>query len=185
VSHLDNDSPEKLAGHAHKRFNSIAVVAPGGEIGFEGSDAPARVVIISLAIVAGLAIFCFALMFGYDKYLEASHPPTELPSPLAASRVLAPAPQVEVHPWLDLPEMRAHENKVLESTGKDAAGHDHVPIEAAIDEVVAKINTKPGAPQGITTPGGQGRAFSQGLAEMPAAYQRPVIQGVIQGESKK
>jgi hypothetical protein len=123
-------------------------------------------------------------MFGYDKYLETQHPTGSLPSPLAPARILPPAPQLEPHPWMDLPEMRAHENLVLNSTGKDEQGHMHVPIDNAIDAVVAKINTKPDEPQGLTIPGGQGRVFSHSLADMPAAYQRPQIQGEIHKDAK-
>ncbi len=168
----------------HEKAKSIAIVGADGETAFEGTDAPAKVVIYSLGIVAVLATFCFALMFGYDKYLESQHPTGSLPSPLAPSRILAPAPQLEPHPWLDLPEMRAHENQVLNSTGRDAGGHMHVPIDNAVDAVVAKINTKPGEPEGLTVPGGQGRIFSHSLADMPAAYQRPQIQGEIHKDAK-
>ena len=74
-------------------------------------------------------------MFGYDKYLESTHPTGNLPSPLSPARVVPPAPQIETHRWLNLPELHAHENQVLSSTGKDAAGHMHVPIGDAIDVV--------------------------------------------------
>lgn len=164
----------------HSKFQSKAVSSANGEIAFEGSDAPAKVVIYSLGIVAVLATFCFALMFGYDKFLESTHPRGELPSPLAPARVVPPAPQVERLPWMDLPELRAHEDQVLNSSGKDAAGNMHVPITAAIDVVASKINTHPGEPTGLTTPGGQGQEFSHSLADMPPAYQQqPQIQGEI------
>jgi hypothetical protein len=183
VSHSPKDIPEVLSGHEHRRFNSVAVIGADGHTSYEGTDAPARVVLISLGIVAALAAICFALMFGYDKYLESQHPRGELPSPLAAERIVPPAPQVERLPWLDLPEMHAHEQEVLNSSGKDKAGLMHVPIENAIDTVASSINTKPGEPQGITVPGGQGRAFSRSLADMPPAYQHS--QSVIQGEIEK
>jgi hypothetical protein len=185
MSHSTEDPNPKLAGHEHKSFRSIAVSGADGQIAFEKTDAPARVVIVGLAIVAGLAIFCFALMFGYDKMLISEHPAGELPSPLSASRVLPPAPQLETHPWEDLPEMHAHEKQVLAMSGKDSHGLYHIPIDNAIDEVVSKINTKPDEPQGLTVPGGQGRIFSHSLSEMPAPYQQPTIQGVIQGAPPK
>jgi hypothetical protein len=121
-------------------------------------------------------------MFGYDKFLESQHPPGSLPSPLSAARVLAPAPQIERLPWMDLPVLRAHEKEVLSSTGKDAQGNFHIPIDKAIDVMAAKLNNNPEAVTGITTPGGQDPVFSHSLADMPAAYQRPVV---IQGEIKK
>ncbi len=163
----------------HAKFNSKAVTSAAGDVAFEASDAPAKVVVYSLGIVAALAIFCFALMFGYDKFLESTHPRGELPSPLSPARVVPPAPQLERLPWMDLPEMHAHEAQVLASSGKDAAGHMHVPITTAIDVVASKINTHSGEPAGLTIPGGQGREFSHGLADMPPAYQQPQIQGEI------
>jgi hypothetical protein len=168
----------------HKVFNSKPVMGSDGT-GFEGSDAPAKVVVYSLAIVGVLATCAFALMFGYDKFLESQHPPTSLPSPLAKERILAPAPQIERLPWLDLPELRAHEKEVLNSSGKDRLGNMHIPIDKAIDLMAAKLDTNPNAPVGLTTPGGQGPIFSHGLADMPAAYQQSQSQAVIQGEIHK
>lgn len=177
--------PKKPTGLVeHRKAGLVAVAGPDGETSFEGTDAPAKVVIYSLGIVAVLAIFSFALIFGYDKFLESQHPRGSLPSPLSPDRVLAPAPQLERLPWLDLPQMRAHENKVLNSAGKDAEGRLHIPIDKAMDDVVSKLNTNPGEPTGLTTPGGQGRIFSHGLADMPPAYQS-AKQTVIQGEIQK
>lgn len=182
-----NHDPNKPTGLVprEEKSKSLAVMGADGETGFEGTDAPARVVIVSLGIVAALATFCFALIFGYDKFLESTHSTGELPSPLSPARVVPPAPQIQRLPWMDLPQLRAHEQQMLHFSGKDAAGQTHVPINEAMATVMARINEKPDAPQGLTTPGGQSRIFSHSLAEMPAAYQRPQIQGVIQGDSSK
>lgn len=168
----------------HKKSKSVVVMGPGGEIGFESTDAPARVVVYSLGIVAALGIFGFALMFGYDKFLESQYPPSSLPSPLAKERIVPPAPQIERLPWLDLPELRAHEKEVLSASGPGKDGHIHVPIDKAMDAVVSRLNSKPGEPTGLTTPGGQDRVFSHTLAEMPAAYQH-AGQATLQGEIHK
>lgn len=174
--------PDKDIGLVDHNPTSVAVMGEDGNTGFEATDAPARVVIYGLGIVAVLATFAFALMFGYDKFLEAEHPRGSLPSPLSPERVVPPAPQLERLPWLDLPQLRAHENEVLSSATPDSEGHAHVPIDKAIDVVVSKLNTKAGQPAGITVPGGQDRVFSHSLADMPPAYQqsnRAVIQGEI------
>jgi len=157
----------------------------GDGTGFEGSDAPAKVVVYSLAIVGVLATCAFALMFGYDKFLQATHPTGSLPSPLAPARILAPAPQLERLPWLDLPELRAHEVEVLNMSGKDKLGNVHIPIDKAIDMMAAKMSTTDGEPTGLTTPGGQGQVFSHGLADMPPAYQQANGPALIQGEIHK
>ncbi len=173
-----------MSHSGHKVFNSKPVMGADGT-GFEGSDAPAKVVVYSLAIVGVLATCAFALMFGYDKFLESTHPRGSLPSPLAKERILAPAPQIERLPWLDLPELRAHEVEVLNSSGKDRLGNMHIPIDKAIDMMAAKMSSTSGEPAGLTTPGGQGAVFSHGLADMPAAYQQASGPAVIQGEIHK
>jgi hypothetical protein len=76
--------------------------------------------------------------------------------------------------------MRAHEDDVLKSSGKDAAGRMHIPIDKAMETVVSRLAIQPNAPRGIFTPGGEGRDFSRGLSDMPPAYhQAPQIQGEI------
>ena len=77
--------------------------------------------------------------------------------------------------------MRSQEEKVLNSYGKDAAGHFHIPMSVAMNAVVPQLKIAPDAPAGLTTPGGEGRDFSRSLSEMPAPYRRkPQIQGEIQ-----
>jgi hypothetical protein len=147
---------------------------------FEAIDAKAGMVLWSLAAIGLTLVIVFAFTIFLQRTLKKEHPLGELPSPLAPARVLAPAPQLQVHPWEELPEMRAHEVDILNSTGKDAAGHFHVPIDKAMDTVVSHMNVAPGAPRGITTPGGGGRDFGGSLTTMPAAYKTPSIQGEIQ-----
>ncbi|HEY3939533.1 MAG TPA: hypothetical protein VGL97_19025 [Bryobacteraceae bacterium] len=153
---------------------------------YEGVDARASMVIWSLSIIGGTLVIVFALTIGLQKMLEHDNPVGELPSPLAPSRILAPAPQVQVHPWEELPDMRAHENDVLNSSGKDAEGHIHIPINQAMNAVISRLKIRPDAPPGITTPGGEGRDFSRALSYMPPAYQvpQPVVPQ-IRGEIHK
>lgn len=156
---------------------SEPVVGHGGTA-YEGHDVKAPIVVWSLIIVAALALTGFVLMLGVQKYFEANHPIGESPSALAPDRITPVAPQVQVHPWEDLPEMRAAEEKALETTGKDQACRMHIPIEKAIAESVARLKIDPNAPKGLMTPGGQGREYSHALA--PAnGNERPQIQGEI------
>ncbi len=165
--------------HPPHTFDSVPVLGADGETAYEGSDAPPKVVIWSLGIVALLAFFGFVLILGMEAILKPMHPTGDLPSPLSPARVVPPAPQLEVHPWDDVPAMRAHEKDVLNLSGKDKDGHFHVPISQAMGLVVSRLNVRPDAPQGLTTPGGTGEEFSHSLADMPAPYQRPQIQGEI------
>lgn len=147
---------------------------------FEALDARAGLVIWSLAIIGGTLVIVFALTIGIQKLLTGEHPAGPPASPLAPARVLAPAPQLQVHPWEELPEMRAREDQILNSYGKDPDGRVHIPINVAMDALIPRLKVAPDAPQGITTPGGGGRDFSGSINQMPAPYQRPQIQGEIQ-----
>ena len=151
---------------------------------FEGVDASAGLVIGSLAVIGGTLVIVFALTVGIQRMLERRNPTGQLPSPLAPARVVPPAPQIQVHPWEDLPDMRAHEDQVLNGFGKDADGRTHIPIERAMDAVVSHLTIRPDASEGITTPGGEGREFSGSVNAMPPPYQRPQIQGEIRKNAR-
>jgi hypothetical protein len=173
----DVDS-NKLVSNRHNSPRSEPVEGHGGTR-YENIDATPGLIIYSLSIIAGTLVVVFFFTIFIQKYLEQRNPVGSLPSPLAPSRIIPPAPQLQVHPWEELPDMRAHENQVLNESGRDAEGHLHVPIDQAMDVVVSHLNVSPGAPQGITTPGGEGRAFAGSINGMPAPYQRPQIQGEI------
>jgi hypothetical protein len=157
---------EPVEGHAGTKYENV--------------DASASMVIWSLGIIVGILVIVFAMTIGFQKVLQDGHSIGELPSPLAPGRVLAPAPQLQVHPWEEMPDMRANENEVLNSSGKDATGRIHIPIDKAMDTVVSRLNIQPNAPRGIDTPGGEGRAFAGSVNDMPPAYRQiPQIQGEI------
>jgi hypothetical protein len=146
---------------------------------FEESDANAKLVIWSLTLIAATLVIIFAITIGIQKFLADINPPGAAPSPLTPGRVLAPKPQLEPHPWEELPELRAHEEQVLHSYGKSPDGHTHIPIDRAMDAIVSRLPVRPDTPQGLTTPGGEGRDFAGSVNAMPAPYRRPRIQGEI------
>ncbi len=151
---------------------------------FEGTDAKTSMVVSSLAIIGGTLVFVFVLTLGIQRLLVEHNPRGPLPSAIAPERVVPPSPQLLVHPWDELPDLRAREDQILNSSGTDANGHVHVPIDRAIDAVVSRLTVSPGAPEGINTPGGEGRDFSKGLAEMPGVYHRPQISGEIKKSAR-
>ena len=146
---------------------------------YEGADARPGLVISSLALIGGTLVIVFIMTVGIQKFIQHRDPLGEQPSPLAPARVVPPAPQLQVQPWEDLPIMRAHEDQVLNSSGKDAEGHYHIPINTAMTAVVAQLKVEPNAPVGLTTPGGEGRNFAGSVNDMPPQYRPPTIQGEV------
>jgi hypothetical protein len=165
ASSLDVPHSEPHAGHEGTRFEAV--------------DARPGMVIWSLAIIAGMLVIVFALVVGIQKYLYDANPQGDLPSPLSPARVVPPDPQIQVHPWEELPDLRAHEEQVLNGYSKDPDGRVHIPISRAMDAIVSRLPTRPDTPTGITTPGGEGRDFSGSLQQMQAPYRQPKIKGEI------
>jgi hypothetical protein len=171
-------SPKKALHDYGEPIESEPHTGHGGT-SFEAVDASIKIVIWSLAIIAGTLVIVFAITIGLQKYLQVTTPLGQLPSPLAPGRVTPPGPQLQVHPWETLPDVRAHDDAVLNGSAADADGRVHIPIDRAMDLVVSRLNISPDAPPGITTPGGQGRDFSRSINAMPPAYRKPQIQGEI------
>ncbi len=169
--------------HSEHEKRSDPHVGHGGT-SYEGVDAKAGLVVGSLTVIGLTLVVVFGFTVGIQKYIQARNPKGQLLSPLAPERIVPPAPQLQVQPWEDLPQMRAQEDQVLNSSGKDAQGHFHVPIKDAMGVVVSRLRIEPNAPVGLTTPGGGGRSFSGSLSDMPAQYQAPSIQGEIRKNAK-
>lgn len=164
--------------HPHDPVPLSEPIMGHGGTAYEGRDVGPGVVIISLIIIAVLVVIGFALMLGFQKFMEHSHPRGELASPLAPDRIVPPAPQVQVHPWEDLPEMRLKEEKELNTTGRDQAGRMHIPIANAMTEVLSRLKVDANAPRGLNTPGGQGLEYSRSVTQIPGGT-RPQIQGEV------
>lgn len=164
--------------HSHEPKHSEPHSGHGGT-SFEGVDASVKMVIYSLAIIALTLVVTLAITVPIQKELRHATPEGELPSPLTPARVVPPKPQLQVHPWEELPELRHHADEVLNSGGKDGDGRVHVPITQAMDNVVSRLTVAPNAAVGITTPGGQGRDFSGSVNAMPPEYRQPQISGEI------
>jgi len=172
-------SPKKaIRSDSHEPVETEPHVGHGGT-SFEAVDASIKMVIYSLAIIAGTLLIVFAITIGLQKHLQNTTPLGEPPSPLGPARVVPPGPQLQVHPWETLPDVRAHEDQVLNGSAKDAEGHVHIPIDRAMDAVLSRLNISPDAPPGITTPGGEGRDFAGSVNAMPPGYRKPQIQGEI------
>jgi hypothetical protein len=111
--------------------------SPNGA-GHEESEVSVRLIVWSLAFLAVATFFVFILVVGifryfYDTYSTAEA--TKLSQP-----VVPPAPRIEVAPYLELQDLRAKEDHILNSyawVDKDG-GKVRVPIDHAIDMLAAK-----------------------------------------------
>lgn len=150
-----------------------------GGTSYEGVDASVKMVIFSLGVIALTLLVTLAITVPIHRELREVTPLGQPPSPLAPARVVPPNPQLQVHPWEELPELRAHEDQLLNNGGKDPDGRVHTPLNQAMDAVVPRLTVAPNAPVGITTPGGEGRNFAGSVNAMPPQYRRPQISGEI------
>ncbi|HEX4164952.1 MAG TPA: hypothetical protein VHZ55_05705 [Bryobacteraceae bacterium] len=175
---LGQHKPNELV-HSERPKHTEPHMGHGGT-SYEGGDASAGMVVGSLSVIGLTLVIVFALTIGIQKYIQQRNPIGPLASPLAPERVVPPAPQLQVQPWEDLPQMRAHEEQVLNSSGRDAQGHYHIPINDAMGSVVARLKVEPNAPVGLTTPGGGGRGYAGSLTNMPANSPAPAIRGEIE-----
>jgi hypothetical protein len=182
MSHTPHDKSNELV-HSEGPKHSEPQLGHEGT-SYEAVDAKTGLVVYSLAIIGLTLVVVFAMTVAIQKYIQARNPIGELPSPLAADRVVPPAPQLQVQPWNDLPEMRSHEDQVLNSSGIDANGRTHTPITEAISTIVSRLKIQPNAPVGLTAPGGGGRIFAGSLADLPPQLRAPSIQGEIQKHAK-
>ena len=162
---------EPHEGHGHTRF--------------EGTDASLRIILVSLGVIALTLVIVAIMTIPIQKALRDRTPVGQPLSPLAPSRVVPPQPTLEVHPWMTVPDVRAHEDAVLAGSAPDDSGRVHIPITQAMNMVVSQLTIRPNSPEGITTPGGQGRAFAGSINNMPPSYQRPQITGEIRKHAQK
>ena len=83
--------------HSHPTPPTDPIIGHAGT-NYEGRDVKAPIVVWSLFIAAALAATGFILMLGVQKYFEVNHPIGASPSALAPDRVIAPSPQLQIHP---------------------------------------------------------------------------------------
>jgi hypothetical protein len=170
----------QLHGSDHPHSHHSEPHSGHGGTSFEGVDASVKMVIYSLATIALTLVVTLAITLPIHRAFRDTTPLGEPASPLAPARVVPPEPQLQVHPWEELPELRQHSNQILSNGGKDRDGRDHIPIDQAMDRVVPQLPIGGNAAVGITTPGGQGRSFAGSVNAMPPPYkQQPQISGEI------
>ncbi len=110
--------------------------------GYELEDASVReIVYTGIGLAIGTIIVCFAVA-GLFKVLAAANqadqrqPTTELP----AAQSFPPGPRLQEKPWLELENLRKHEDQVLTTYGwaDKNAGKVRIPIDRAMQIVIER-----------------------------------------------
>lgn len=180
---MSESTHDKYIQH-HGPVNSDPHIGPHGTH-FERVDASVKMVLGSLAIIAVTLVVTALLTVPIEDLLKKTIPPSSLPSPLSPARVIPKGPLLQVHPWNELPDLRASEDKMLSTAGADGQGHKHIPIDDAMNAVLPQLKIRPDAAPGLMVPGGQGRDFAGSLEGMPAAYKSQGIPAAGQSTSKE
>jgi hypothetical protein len=122
--------------------------------GHEGSDASIPGIVLTGAGLAVTAVLVFALVSGIFWYL-ADHPLTApRPNPMAETnqQQFPPQPRLEVHPTIEMQELRSDEDRILSTYGwtDKEKGVVRVPIDRAMElQLERGFPTKPvGKPSG-------------------------------------
>jgi len=109
--------------------------SPNGA-GHEESEANVRLVVVSLAGLAVVALVVFVLVVGIFRYFY----DTDKTGEAQRQPVIPPEPRIEVAPYEQLQQMRAREEHIQNTYAwvDKSAGTVRVPIDRAIDMLAAK-----------------------------------------------
>lgn len=111
------------------------------EVGHERRDLSVKIVAWSaLGLVVAAVLIGFSVA-GLYKLFETQHPSPDAPSRIAfKTRMIAPPPQLQNNPQVDLADFEAAETKQLNSYGwaDQQGGVAHIPIGRAMDLIVQR-----------------------------------------------
>jgi len=113
--------------------------SPNGA-GHEQSEVSVRLIVVSLAFLAVGTFLVFVLVVGIFRYFY----DTDKTAEALRQGVIPPEPRIEVAPYEQLQQLRAHEDHVLNSYAwvDKSTGTVRVPIDRAIDMLPAKGLTR-------------------------------------------
>lgn len=117
--------------------------------GHETSDASLKAVALLVALTLGFVVVgVVSMYFLYGFVIEYQASKDKPPSPLEDSRVPFTGPRLQVAPPLDMEEMEAAENEVLDSYDwiDREAGIVRIPIDRAMDLLAERGLPKPQTP---------------------------------------
>ena len=114
--------------------------------GHEHREADPRIIIETLIGLGISVAVVIVIVWGIFVLFEKTTPKSEQ-NTIAGQPQAAPGPRVEEHPAEELKALRAKENDYLNRYGwvDQKAGTVHIPIEKAMDAVVAKLPSRPAA----------------------------------------
>ena len=109
--------------------------SPNGT-GHEQREVSVRLIVVSLAFLAVGTFLVFILVVGIFRYFY----DTDKTAEALRQGVIPPEPRIEVAPYEQLQQLRAHEDHILNSYAwvDKSAGTVRVPIDRAIDMLAAK-----------------------------------------------
>lgn len=109
--------------------------SPNGA-GHEHSEASVRLIVVSLGGLAIGVLIVFVLVVGIFRYFY----DTDKTAESRRQGVVPPEPRIEVAPYEEIIQMRAHEDHVLHSYAwvDKSTGTVRVPIDRAIDMLATK-----------------------------------------------
>ena len=124
--------------------------------GYERREASVRLILFSIAGLAVTVVIVCGIVYGLFKWFEGQYTAEGRDTQVATSLPSTPGPHVEEFPATELKEMRGNEEAILHSYGyvDQKSGVVHIPIEKAMDDVLATLPTGPakGAPNNAAKP---------------------------------
>jgi hypothetical protein len=116
---------------------------------YEKRDVNTRAILIFVLVLFVVLAVTFFSMRGLFGYFSATQKLGPGASPFDNSRVLPPAPRLQVDPAVDLDQVRESQNELLNSYGwaDKPTGKVRVPIDRAMDMLIArKLPVRQNAP---------------------------------------
>jgi hypothetical protein len=131
--------------------------SPNGSSGHESRDTGVTLIALSAAGLAVVVLIVFLLMWGTFNLLKTDEQKSDVSlSPLAPATQVPPQPRIEEHPWEQLQQLRARENRELSTYGwqDQKAGIVRIPIDRALDMIAQKglPAQLPGQAPGVAKP---------------------------------
>lgn len=107
---------------------------------YEVQDAHVREIVFAGVGLAIGTMIVFLLVWGLFNLLKKNYAESQTPNPMGTYSQLPPDPRLQVQPWLELQNLRRHEDEVLKTYGwvDKSGGKVRLPIDRAMDIVAQR-----------------------------------------------